>query len=91
VVIELDTALLLAAHETTAFFSRINTGSTIRGGAWTRRDETTLRPVHSWAGERAAELAIRAPVPLAFGLSRLGPCGRTASSGAVPRRKELER
>ena len=62
VVIELDTASLLAAHPDAAFFSRINTGSTVRGGARTRRDETTLRPVHAWRGERAVELAIRGPV-----------------------------
>jgi len=64
VVMAIDTASLLAAHADTAFFSRINTGSTARGGARTQRDETTLRPMHSWRGERVVELAIRGTVPL---------------------------
>jgi hypothetical protein len=64
VVIALDTALLLATHGEAAVFSRINTGSTLRGGARTRRDETTLRALPLWRGERAVELAIRGPVPL---------------------------
>jgi hypothetical protein len=63
IAIEFGTAALLAAHHEAAFFSLINAGSTIRGGARTRRDETTLRPVHSWAGEQAVELAIRGAVP----------------------------
>ncbi len=62
-VIEIDVAFLLATHRT-AFFALINTGSTILGGGRTRRDETTLRPVHEWRGAHAAELAIRGPVPL---------------------------
>ncbi len=64
VVIAVDTALLLAAHGEMAFFSRINTGSTMRGGARTRRDETTLRALPLWRGECAVELAVREPVPL---------------------------
>ncbi len=44
VVVAVDTAMLLATHGDMAFFSRTNTGSTKRGGARTRRDETTLRP-----------------------------------------------
>jgi hypothetical protein len=63
-MIELDTRLLLNAHHQVAFFSRINSGSTVRGGARAPRDEMTLRPLSSWCGERAVELAIRAPVPL---------------------------
>jgi hypothetical protein len=66
VVIAVDTALLLAGHGEAAFFSRINTGSAVRGGARTRRDETTLQALPLWCGERAVELAIREPV-------RLGP------------------
>jgi hypothetical protein len=65
VVIAVDTRSLLTAHGEAAFFSRINTGSTLRGGARTRRDETTLRALSLWRGERAVELAIRGPVPLA--------------------------
>jgi hypothetical protein len=64
VTLEFETALLLSAHGGAAFFSQINTGSTVRGGAKARRDETTLCPVHFWNGERVAELAIRAPVPI---------------------------
>ena len=79
VVIEIDTALLLSAHHGSAFFSRINSGSTVRGGARARRDETTLRPLCAWRGEPAVELAIRAPVPV---LSR--DClGRMESSRTV--------
>jgi hypothetical protein len=64
VSMNIDTAVLLAAHQEVAFFSPINSGSTARGGARTRRDENTLRPIDAWRGERVAELAIRAPVPL---------------------------
>jgi hypothetical protein len=70
VVVEIDTASLLAAHHHVAFFSLINSGSTLRGGSWARRDDTTLRPILAWRGEPVVELAIRAPVPLA---SRPGP------------------
>jgi len=62
VVIAFDTAVLLAMHAEVASFSRINVGSTVRGGARTRRDETTLRPVLRWRGEPAVELAIHGPV-----------------------------
>jgi|HubBroStandDraft_1064217.scaffolds.fasta_scaffold45777_2 hypothetical protein len=64
VVIELDTAVLLEAHSTAAFFSLINAGSTVRGGARARRDETTLRALSDWRGERVVELAILGPVRL---------------------------
>jgi hypothetical protein len=65
VVLEIDTAGLLTAYRQVAYFSLINTGSTVRGGARTRRDDTTFRSVASWRGERPAELAIRAPVRIA--------------------------
>jgi hypothetical protein len=71
VVIEVDTASLLSAHYEIAFFSLINAGSTMRGGARTRRDETTLRPVSTWHGERIVELAIRGPVPLTPNAARV--------------------
>ena len=64
VVIAIDAPALLEVHGEAAFFSCINTGSTLRGGARTRRDETTLQPLTLWRGERAVELAIRGPVPL---------------------------
>lgn len=79
VVIEIDTAWLLATHRKVAFFSVINAGSTIRGGARARRGETTLRPLHTWRGERAVELAIRAPVPL---VPRAGGTGRVHYANA---------
>jgi hypothetical protein len=63
VVIEADTLSLLTAHAE-AFFSCINTGSTLRGGARVRRDETTLRALQLWRGERAVELAFHGPVTL---------------------------
>lgn len=75
VVIELETAALLAAHGAHAFFSTINSGSTLRGGARTRRDETTLRPLADWRGERVAELAVCASVPLAGGAAPFRPSG----------------
>lgn len=64
VIIAVATTFLLTAHAEAAFFSRFNTGSTVRGGRRARRDETALRPVHTWNGERAVELAIRGPVTL---------------------------
>jgi hypothetical protein len=70
VVMAIDTEALLAAHRSDAFFSVINTGSTVRAGARVRRDETTLRRVAEWRGERPVELAIRGPVALAAVRSR---------------------
>jgi hypothetical protein len=64
VLFALDTEVLLQRHAATAFYSVINTGSTVRGGARARRDETTLRPVGLYHGERVAELAIREEVAL---------------------------
>jgi len=81
VVIAIETAALLAAHSAVTFFSRINSGSTIRGGARARRDEQTLRPVEDWRGERVVELAIRAPVPLEPVAGRAG--GSSGASGGV--------
>jgi uncharacterized protein DUF7002 len=72
VVIAVDTLALLHGHGEAAFFSCINTGSTLRGGARTRRDETTLQALPLWRGERAAELAIRGPVPLTCATGRSG-------------------
>ena len=65
IVLEIDTALLLAGQGDTAYFSLFNTGSVVRGGARVRRDDHSLRSLHGWRGERAVELAIRAPVRLA--------------------------
>ena len=59
VVLALDTAALLARHRQSAFFARINTGSTVRGGARVRRDEATLAPVAGYRSGPVAELAIR--------------------------------
>lgn len=70
VVLEWNTEALLAAHGDSASYSTINTGSTVRGGARTRRDEATFRPVADYASEKkpAAELAIRATVAFGDGL-----------------------
>lgn len=62
VVLEFDTASLLAGHAACAFWSRINTGSTVRGGARTRRDENTLQSVRSYRSGPVAELAVRGQV-----------------------------
>ncbi len=65
VILALDTAALLDA-ETPAFYSTFNTGSTVRGAARARRDETTFRPVAAYRSGPVAELAIRGPVPPAL-------------------------
>ena len=65
VMLEFDTASLLAGHAACAFWSRINTGSTMRGGARTRRDEDTLQLVGSYRSGPVAELAVRGQVTVA--------------------------
>jgi hypothetical protein len=65
VVLEFDTASLLAGHAARTFWSRINTGSTVRGGAHTRRDENTLRSVSCYRSGPVAELAVRGHVAVA--------------------------
>lgn len=61
-VLAIDTAPLFARHGDGAYFARINTGSTVRGGARVRRDETTLAPVAGYRSGPVAELAIRGGV-----------------------------
>ena len=68
----IDTAALLERHGDIAFFATINTGSTVRGGARTRRDEDTLRPVADYRSGPIAELAVRGRVDLA-GIAVLDP------------------
>jgi hypothetical protein len=75
-MIQIDTAALLAEHHEMAFFSLINAGSTNRGGARARRDENTLRPLHTWRRERVVELAIRRPVNLPPGTWEKTSCGQ---------------
>jgi hypothetical protein len=58
-ILRIDTAALLSRHGGAAYFARINTGSTVRGGARARRDETTLAPMAGYRAGPAAELAIR--------------------------------
>ena len=65
VTLAVDTAALLERHGPIAFFATVNTGSTMRGGARVRRDETTLRPVGDYRSGSVAELAIRGRVELA--------------------------
>jgi uncharacterized protein DUF7002 len=63
-VLTIDSAVLLGRHGVNAFFARINTGSTVRGGGRVRRDEHTLMPVATYRSGPVAELAIRGPVAL---------------------------
>jgi hypothetical protein len=65
VTLALDTAALLERHGTIACFATINTGSTVRGGARTRRDENTFRSVIDYRSGPVAELAIHGRVDLA--------------------------
>ena len=61
VVLAFDTAALLGLHGEYAYISRFNAGSTLRGGARVRRDETTLVPVAHYRSGRVAELGLRWP------------------------------
>ena len=61
VVLAFDTAALLALHSEHAYLSRFNAGSTVRGGARVRRDETTLVPVAHYRSGSVAELGLRWP------------------------------
>jgi hypothetical protein len=63
-VLTIDSDALLWRQRDCAFFARINTGSTVRGGGRTRRDENTLMPVAEYRSGPVAEVAIRSPVPL---------------------------
>ena len=65
VVLEFETADLLGTHAGCAYWSRINTGSTMRGGARTRRDGNTLQPMDSYRSGPVAELAVRGRVTMA--------------------------
>ncbi|HET7881189.1 MAG TPA: hypothetical protein VFL55_09915 [Acetobacteraceae bacterium] len=64
VVLEFDTAALLACHAAIAFYATINTGSTVRGGAWVQRDENTFHAIAGYRSGPVAELAIRGRVSL---------------------------
>ncbi len=72
VILTMDTAELLEHHESIAFFARINTGSTVRGGARVRRDENTLQRIAGYRSGRIAELAIRGRVELSATLDPNG-------------------
>jgi len=61
VVLAFDTAALLELHGEYAYISRFNAGSTVRGGARVRRDETTLVPLADYRSGRVAELGLRWP------------------------------
>jgi hypothetical protein len=63
-VLAIDTAALLCRHGASAFFTRINTGAVLRGGARVRRDDTTFVAVADYQSGPVAELAIQAPVML---------------------------
>jgi uncharacterized protein DUF7002 len=62
VVLEFETASLLGRHAGSVFWSRINTGSTIRGGSRVRRDDNTLQPMGGYCSGPVAELALRGRV-----------------------------
>jgi hypothetical protein len=72
-VLTFGTAELLERHRGVAFFATINTGSTVRGGARVRRDESTLRPVSEYRGGAIAELAIRGRVDVRPSADRWRP------------------
>ncbi|HEY1930737.1 MAG TPA: hypothetical protein VGG99_01880 [Acetobacteraceae bacterium] len=74
VVLEIDTAALLRIHGDRAFWSRINAGSTVRGGGRVRRDEATLAPVSQYRSGPVAELAVRGPMALGVPRERTPPC-----------------
>jgi Family of unknown function (DUF7002) len=63
-ILAIDSGSLLRCQLACAFFARINTGSTVRGGGRTHRDENTLVPVAHYRSGSVAELAIRGPVTL---------------------------
>ncbi|HTI82493.1 MAG TPA: hypothetical protein VL614_18730 [Acetobacteraceae bacterium] len=65
VVLEFETTNLLGCHAGSVFWSRINTGSTVRGGAHTRRDGNTLQPIANYRSGPVAELAVRGRVTTA--------------------------
>ena len=61
VVLAFDTAALLGLHAESAYLSRFNAGSTVRGGARVRRDEATLMPLAHYRSGSVAELGLRWP------------------------------
>lgn len=65
VVLEFETEHLLGSHGGCVFWSRINTGSTVRGGARACRDGNTLQPMASYRSGPVAELAVRGRVTVA--------------------------
>ncbi|HUN40960.1 MAG TPA: hypothetical protein VMU81_11755 [Acetobacteraceae bacterium] len=81
-VLAFETTALLRQHPRIAFFTRINAGSTVRGGARARRDESTFTLVEKYRGGAVAELAIRGRVMLsaATGLKRVSHSGLRATS-----------
>lgn len=62
VVLAVATADLLRAHAARAAYSTFNTGSPVRGGKRTPRDEHSFRPVAQYRGEKAAELVVEGGV-----------------------------
>lgn len=77
VILALDTAALLGRHGEHAFLARFNAGSTVRGGARVRRDETTLVPLSQYQSGSVAELALR--------------CRFGCSVGSAARQSSLDR
>lgn len=65
VVLKFETAQLMDCHSGCVFWSRINTGSTVRGGSRARRDGNTLQPMVSYRSGPVAELAVHGRVTVA--------------------------
>ena len=63
-ILAFATARLLVDLTAEAFFARINTGSTLRGGGRVRRDEATFARLAAYRSGPVAELAVRGPVSL---------------------------
>ena len=59
VVIAVETAAAAGKAGGDGVLLLLNTGSTLRGGGRTKRDEMTLQALRLWGGEHAVELAIR--------------------------------
>lgn len=84
-ILAFRTTALLQQSCRNAFLTRINAGSTVRGGARARRDESTFTRVEQYRGGPVAELAIRGHVMLdaGAGFDRIDPTGCTPSAAST--------
>jgi hypothetical protein len=81
-ILAFRTATLLEQSRCNAFFTRINSGSTVRGGARARRDESTFTRVEQYRQGAVAELAIRGRVTL-DAAAGFEPISRAASVASI--------